>query len=123
MRIVTFDVRRDDDAGVWYASSTSDAGIVTEAATIEALRERLKLLVAGFPGDRGRTPARPRHQGLGHRPGGLMVEIGPRLKRILRKAGYEYYRSAKGDHEIWRHPETQKQVSARRGHEIPPHGE
>lgn len=35
-----------------------------------------------------------------------MVEIGPRLKRILRKAGYEYYRPAKGDHEIWRHSET-----------------
>ena len=48
MRIVTFDVRRDDDAGVWYASSTSDAGIVTEAETIEALRERLKLLVPDF---------------------------------------------------------------------------
>ncbi|MBN9468274.1 MAG: DUF1902 domain-containing protein [Bosea sp.] len=48
MRIVTFDVRRDDDAGVWYASSRSDAGIVTEAATIEALRERLKLLVPDF---------------------------------------------------------------------------
>ncbi|MBR3189323.1 DUF1902 domain-containing protein [Bosea sp. (in: a-proteobacteria)] len=48
MRIVTFDVRRDDEAGVWYASSTSDAGIVTEAATIEALRERLKLLVPDF---------------------------------------------------------------------------
>jgi hypothetical protein len=48
MRIVTFDVRRDDKAGVWYASSTSDAGIVTEAETIEALRERLKLLVPDF---------------------------------------------------------------------------
>ncbi|AZO80929.1 MULTISPECIES: DUF1902 domain-containing protein [unclassified Bosea (in: a-proteobacteria)] len=48
MRIVTFDVRRDDEAGVWYASSTSDAGIVTEAETIEALRERLKLLVPDF---------------------------------------------------------------------------
>lgn len=48
MRIVTFDVRRDDGAGVWYASSTSHAGIVTEAETIEALRERLKLLVPDF---------------------------------------------------------------------------
>lgn len=48
MRIVTFDVRRDDEAGVWFASSTSDAGIVTEAETIEALRERLKLLVPDF---------------------------------------------------------------------------
>jgi predicted RNase H-like HicB family nuclease len=48
MRIVTFDVRRDDEAGVWYASSTTDAGIVTEAETIEALRERLKLLVPDF---------------------------------------------------------------------------
>ena len=48
MRIVTFDVRRDDEAGVWYASSISDAGIVTEAETVEALRERLKLLVPDF---------------------------------------------------------------------------
>jgi len=48
MRIVTFEVRRDDEAGVWYAVSTSDAGIVTEAQTIEALRERLKLLVPDF---------------------------------------------------------------------------
>lgn len=48
MRIVTFEVQRDDEAGVWYASSTSDIGIVTEAATIEDLRERLKLLVPDF---------------------------------------------------------------------------
>lgn len=40
-----------------------------------------------------------------------MVEIGPRLKRILREAGYRFHRSAKGDHEIWRHPETQIQVT------------
>ena len=48
MRVVKFEVLRDDEAGVWYASSTSDAGIVTEAETIEALRERLKLLVPDF---------------------------------------------------------------------------
>ena len=48
MRIVKFEVLRDDEAGVWYASSTSDAGMVTEAETIEALRERLKLLVPDF---------------------------------------------------------------------------
>jgi hypothetical protein len=48
MRIVTFEVQRDDEVGAWYASSTSDTGIVTEAATIEALRERLKLLVPDF---------------------------------------------------------------------------
>ena len=48
MRIVKFEVFRDDEAGVWWASSTTDAGIVTEADTIEALRERLKLLVPDF---------------------------------------------------------------------------
>ena len=48
MRIVKFEVFRDDEAGVWCASSTTDAGIVTEAETIEALRERLKLLVPDF---------------------------------------------------------------------------
>lgn len=39
-----------------------------------------------------------------------MVEIGTRLKRILRKAD-EYDRPAKGDHEIWRHPDTKTQVT------------
>lgn len=39
-----------------------------------------------------------------------MVEIGPRLKRLLRRAGYEHYRPGKGDHEIWRHPQTGQQV-------------
>lgn len=48
MRVVKFEVFRDDEAGVWCASSTTDAGIVTEAETIEALRERLKLLVPDF---------------------------------------------------------------------------
>ena len=45
MRVVKFEVFRDDEAGVWWASSTTDPGITTEAETIEALRERLKLLV------------------------------------------------------------------------------
>lgn len=45
MRIVKVEVQRDDEAGVWWASSPSDAGIITEAETIEAMRERLKLLV------------------------------------------------------------------------------
>ncbi len=40
-----------------------------------------------------------------------MVEIGPRLKKLLRQAGYEHYRPGKGDHEIWRHPRTGQQVT------------
>ncbi|MBX9910242.1 MAG: type II toxin-antitoxin system HicA family toxin [Beijerinckiaceae bacterium] len=44
-----------------------------------------------------------------------MVEIGPRLKKILRQAGFRYERPAKGDHEIWRHPETGVQVSVDHG--------
>lgn len=40
-----------------------------------------------------------------------MVEIGPRLKKLLRSAGYEHYRAGKGDHEIWRHPKTNVQVT------------
>lgn len=30
-----------------------------------------------------------------------MGEIGPDLKRILRRAGFELLRQGKGDHEIW----------------------
>lgn len=48
MRVVKFEVRRDDEAGVWYAFSTTDRGLVTEAETVEALRARLKALVPDF---------------------------------------------------------------------------
>lgn len=48
MRVVKFEVNWDDEAAVWYAVSTTDAGIVTEADTIEKLRERLRLLVPDF---------------------------------------------------------------------------
>ena len=30
-----------------------------------------------------------------------MGEIGPELKRILRRGGFEFLRQGKGDHEIW----------------------
>ncbi|PZN94965.1 MAG: hypothetical protein DCF30_19605 [Hyphomicrobiales bacterium] len=45
---IKFEVRRDEEAGVWYAVATDDSGIVTEAATIDALRERLNQLVPDF---------------------------------------------------------------------------
>lgn len=45
---IKFEVRRDEEAGVWYAVATDDCGIVTEAETIEALHERLKQLVPDF---------------------------------------------------------------------------
>ncbi|HEY5794359.1 MAG TPA: DUF1902 domain-containing protein [Bosea sp. (in: a-proteobacteria)] len=48
MAPIKFEVRRDDEADVWYAVATDDSGIVTEAATLEALRERLKQLVPDF---------------------------------------------------------------------------
>jgi hypothetical protein len=48
MAPIRFEVRRDDEAGVWYAVATDECGIVTEAPTLEGLRERLKLLVPDF---------------------------------------------------------------------------
>ncbi len=48
MQPVRFEVRRDDEAGVWYAVSVDNLGIVTEAETLEGLRARLKLLVPDF---------------------------------------------------------------------------
>jgi len=48
MAPVKFEVRRDEEAGVWYAVATDECGIVTEAETIEALHERLKQLVPDF---------------------------------------------------------------------------
>jgi hypothetical protein len=48
MAPIKFEVRRDEEAGVWYAVATDDSGIVTEAETLDALRERLKQLVPDF---------------------------------------------------------------------------
>ena len=42
---VHFEVRRDEAAGLWYAMDTGELGIVTEAETLEALRERLTRLL------------------------------------------------------------------------------
>jgi len=42
---IRFEVRRDEAAGLWYAMDTGELGIVTEAESIEALRERLKQLL------------------------------------------------------------------------------
>jgi hypothetical protein len=45
-RVVKFEAAWDDEAQVWWASADEDdVGIATEAPTIEALRERLKLIV------------------------------------------------------------------------------
>jgi hypothetical protein len=48
MEPVRFEVRRDEEAGLWYAVAVGDLGIVTEAETLEGLRERLKQLVPDF---------------------------------------------------------------------------
>lgn len=44
MKIVV-EAYRDEEAGVWVASAMGDIGLVTEAATIEALQERIALLL------------------------------------------------------------------------------
>lgn len=42
---IRFEVRRDEAAGLWYAMDVGELGIVTEAETLDALRERLNLLL------------------------------------------------------------------------------
>lgn len=42
---IRFEVRRDEAAGLWYAVDAEELGIVTEAPSLEALRERLKQLL------------------------------------------------------------------------------
>ena len=46
----TFYVRAkwDEEAGVWYTAETSIRGLVTEAETLEKLRERLMLIIPDF---------------------------------------------------------------------------
>ncbi len=38
----------DEEAGVWYTAETSIRGLVTEAETLEKLRERLLLIIPDF---------------------------------------------------------------------------
>jgi hypothetical protein len=38
----------DDEAQVWYTAETSIRGLVTEADTLEKLRERLMLIIPDF---------------------------------------------------------------------------
>jgi hypothetical protein len=45
MEPIRFEVRRDEAAGLWYAMDTGELGIVTEAESLEALRERLTQLL------------------------------------------------------------------------------
>lgn len=40
-----------------------------------------------------------------------MTDFSPQVRRILLDAGWERLRSAKGDHSIWRHPQTGKKVT------------
>jgi hypothetical protein len=42
---IHFEVRRDEAANLWYAIDTGQLGIVTEAETLDALRERLNQLL------------------------------------------------------------------------------
>jgi predicted RNA binding protein YcfA (HicA-like mRNA interferase family) len=39
-----------------------------------------------------------------------VTDFTPDLKNLLRKSGYVFWRSGRGDHEIWRHDETGRKV-------------
>ncbi len=45
MKVIVVSAEWDDEAKVWVAEGTNLAGLVTEAATLEALRARLALVV------------------------------------------------------------------------------
>lgn len=47
-RVISFEAQWDPEAEVWWTSSSGEEGIVTEAATVELLRERLRLIVPDF---------------------------------------------------------------------------
>lgn len=40
-----------------------------------------------------------------------MVDFAPGTKRLLAKAGWQFLRPAKGDHEIWHDPKTGRKVT------------
>jgi len=39
------------------------------------------------------------------------LEYARQLRRLLGEAGYQFEREGKGDHEIWRNPETGRRVT------------
>jgi predicted RNase H-like HicB family nuclease len=47
-RVINFEAEWDPEAQVWWTSASSEEGIVTEAETVEKLRERLRLIVPDF---------------------------------------------------------------------------
>ncbi len=53
-RVINFEAQWDAEASVWWAECTGPEGIVTEAPTVEALRERLRLIVPDYLSDDGR---------------------------------------------------------------------
>jgi len=46
----------DDEASVWVATAAGDIGLVTEADTIEDLRQRLAIIVPDLIGDDHQGP-------------------------------------------------------------------
>ena len=50
-----------------------------------------------------------------------MPDFGPEVRRILSANGCSFYRKAKGDHELWFSPITDRKV--RVDHKIKSHGE
>lgn len=47
-RILNFEAQWDAEAAVWWAQSSGPEGIVTEAPTVEALREQLRIIVPDY---------------------------------------------------------------------------
>lgn len=39
-----------------------------------------------------------------------MTDYTPALKKLLRQQGYAFWRSGRGDHEVWRNDETGRKV-------------
>ncbi len=39
-----------------------------------------------------------------------MTDFTPALKKLLRQNGFTFWRIERGDHEIWRHTETEQKV-------------
>jgi hypothetical protein len=79
----------DDEAKVWYTAEASIRGLLTEAETMEGLRERLKLIIPDFLEDQ--MPARA----VLH----IIAECDDELRPVIAKSG-------KGGRSKRAHPEA-----------------
>ena len=103
---------RDEEAKVWVAESEDVPGLATEAETLDAMLDRLRVMIpelleandGTIPDDVPFELLTRQHVAGRHSRYWTVNDFAPALKRALREAGCRFQRRGRGDHEIWYSP-------------------